>query len=215
MIKASRELAEEQSAVLGQAYPDAHCELVFDSAFTLLVATVLSAQTTDSRVNQVTPTLFDQWGDPNTMMNAPLVDLELVLRPLGMYRRRASALRGLSEDLVTKFEGVVPETRAELMSLPGVGRKTANVVLGNWFGRQEITVDTHVGRVTRRLGWSSQKDPLKVEKELWELLPDAPWTQLCHELIFHGRQICHARVPQCGACPLVQLCPSAELAEAL
>lgn len=209
MVSVSRALAEEQCLVLEQTYPQAHCELDFDSAFTLLVATVLSAQTTDARVNQVTPELFSRWPTPQALAEASTDELEEVLRPLGMYRRRATAISGLAQKLVSDFTGQVPSSRSELVSLPGVGRKTANVVLGNWFGDEEITVDTHVGRVTRRLGWATQTDPLKVERDLWALLPDAPWTMLCHQLIFHGRRICHSRNPECSKCPLQELCPSA------
>lgn len=188
-------------------YPDAHCALDFVSAFQLVVATVLSAQTTDQRVNQITPELFRRWPGPPELAGAEIRALEEVLRPLGMFRRRAAALKGLGEGLVTDFGGEVPGTRQELVRLPGVGRKTANVVLGNWFDEEQITVDTHVGRVTRRLGWTAEKDPAKVEASLWRLLPEAPWTLLCHQLIDHGRAVCRARVPACQECVLVQICP--------
>lgn len=205
----SPQLAGDVAEVLDGAYPDAHCALNFASAFQLVVATVLSAQTTDQRVNQVTPLLFERFPSPEDLAGAALVDLEEIIRPLGMYRRRASALQGLGIGLVRDFGGEVPGSREELMSLPGVGRKTANVVLGNWVGRDEITVDTHVGRLSRRLGWSSNTDPVKVEADLWRLLPEAPWTRLCHQLIEHGRDVCHSRSPECGSCVLAHMCPSA------
>ncbi len=207
----SKMIAEEGAAILAETYPDAHCELNFSNAFELLVATVLSAQTTDQRVNQVTPILFEKWPTPEAMSGASLSEIEEVVRSLGMFRRRAQALQTLSIQLVDDFDGEVPGTRNELTKLKGVGRKTANVVLGNWFGQDEITVDTHVGRITRRLGWAYGTTPDKVERELWELMPDAPWTQLCHELIFHGRRICHSRNPECAKCPLAGLCPSVVL----
>ena len=203
----SRQVAEEGAAILQLTYPQAQCELRFSSAFQLLVATVLSAQTTDERVNTVTPDLFSRWSTPAELAGADLSELEDVLRPLGMFRRRADMLKRMGDQLVYEFSGEVPGTREELVNLAGVGRKTANVVLGNWFGAQEITVDTHVGRVTTRLGWTNAKTPLAMERQLRELLPDAPWTQLCHELIFHGRRICHARKPLCADCPLLSLCP--------
>ena len=203
----SREVAQEGALILQLTYPRAHCELNFSNAFQLLTATILSAQTTDERVNQVTPELFSRWGSAAELAGAPLGDLEEVLRPLGMFRRRADMLKRLGGQLADGFAGQVPGTREELVSLPGVGRKTAHVVLGNWFGAQEITVDTHVSRVTNRLGWADAKTPLAIERQLRDLLPDAPWTQLCHELIFHGRRICHARKPLCEECPLLDLCP--------
>lgn len=192
---------------LQQTYPDAHCELDFDSPFQLLVATVLSAQTTDQRVNKVTPQLFARFPDAQALATADVETLQQMLRPLGMFRRRAQALHGLGLALTMDFGGQVPSTRQQLVTLPGVGRKTANVVLGNCFGREEITVDTHVGRVSRRLGWTANTNPEKVETDLWKLLPDAPWTTLCHQLIAHGRQVCFARSPQCAQCPLGDLCP--------
>ena len=206
-----RAQAQKVEDILAQEYPDAHCELDFTNAFELLVATVLSAQTTDQRVNTVTPKLFERWPTPGDMAGADLEDLERVVRPLGMYRRRATSLKDLSRVLVSDFGGEVPATREDLIQLSGVGRKTANVVLGNWFGAEEITVDTHVSRVTHRLGWSDASSPRAIERELWELLPDAPWTTLCHQLIFHGRRVCFARKPACGSCPVASLCPSSYL----
>ena len=210
-LEERRERAQAVELRLGEEYADAHCELDFTNAFELLVATVLSAQTTDQRVNTVTPSLFSAWPSPAEMADAPIEQLEETVRTLGMYRRRAAALKGLSQQLMEGFDGDVPGTREDLVKLPGVGRKTAHVVLGNWFGAQEITVDTHVARVTKRLGWADASTPLGIEKQLWELLPEAPWTMLCHQLIFHGRRVCFARNPACGACPVSDLCPSSYL----
>lgn len=208
-----RAKAEEVCAILAEEYADAHCELDFRNAYELLVATVLSAQTTDQRVNTITPELFERWPSPELMAEASLEDLETVVRPLGMFRRRAAALQKLSHQLLVENDGEVPSTREHLVKLSGVGRKTANVVLGNWFGEDEITVDTHVARVTRRLGWVDASSPLMIERQLWELLPDAPWTMLCHQLIFHGRRVCFARNPACRVCPVAVLCPSADLGD--
>lgn len=206
-----RPKAEMVADLLALEYPDARADLDFRDAFELLVATVLSAQTTDVRVNQVTPELFDRWPTPTRMAEAQVEQVEEVVRPLGMFRRRAKALVDLSDRLVDEYDGEVPGQRKDLVTLPGVGRKTANVVLGNWFGAEEISVDTHVARVTGRLGWTDSKNPVVIERELWALLPDANWTQLSHELIYHGRRICHARKPLCGQCVLAELCPSAGL----
>lgn len=203
-----RTQAQEVATRLRAAYPDARCELDFTSAFELLVATVLSANTTDRRVNQVTPELFGRWPSSAELSCAPVNEVEDVVRSLGMFRRRAHSLVSLSSQLEDDHGGEVPGNRDDLVALSGVGRKTANVVLGNWFGAEEITVDTHVSRVTRRLGWVDSLSPVVIEQELWELLPDAPWTQLCHELIFHGRRICRARKPACDECVVADLCPS-------
>lgn len=193
--------------ILAQAYPDARCELDFSSPFELLVATVLSAQTTDVRVNQVTPELFARFAGPKEMAAAKRSELEEILRPLGFFRAKTTSLLGLSTALVEDFAGEVPANLADLVSLPGVGRKTANVVLGNAFGVPGITVDTHVGRLSRRLGYTAETDPLKVERDLMALLPEERWTDACHRLIFHGRRCCTARRPTCEACPVAQLCP--------
>lgn len=194
---------------LALLYPDAHCALNHDGPFQLLVATVLSAQTTDARVNTVTPELFATWPDAASLAAADPDALETVLRPLGMQRTRAERLVGLGTGLVERFGGVVPRVREELVSLPGVGRKTANVVLGNAFGVPAITVDTHVGRLCRRLGWTVSKDPVRVERDLAALWEPERWTDGCHRLIEHGRAVCRARVPRCGECTLadVGLCP--------
>ena len=206
--KAAREQAAAVNAVLTAAWPDARCELDFTTPLELLVATVLSAQTTDVRVNQVTPTLFAAYPDAGAYAAARREELEEILRPLGFFRSKAAALQGLGAALVADHGGAVPATLAELVRLPGVGRKTANVVLGNAFDVPGITVDTHVGRLARRLGWTAERDPVRVEARIAELLPPEEWTMACHRLIFHGRRVCHARKPACGACVLAELCPS-------
>ncbi|VEI13160.1 endonuclease III [Trueperella bialowiezensis] len=194
---------------LAVLYPDATTDLVHANPYELLVATILSAQTTDVRVNQVTPELFARYPDPHALAGASREDLEKILRPLGFFRAKAKSLEGLGKALVEEHDAVVPATRDELMKLPGVGRKTANVVLGNAFGIPAITVDTHVGRLTRRWGWTAHKDPVKAERDLMEIMPEDNWTIDCHRIIYHGRAVCHARAPKCGACELAELCPSA------
>ncbi|SDU78753.1 DNA-(apurinic or apyrimidinic site) lyase /endonuclease III [Arcanobacterium phocae] len=196
---------------LAENYPDSACALVHRNAFELLVATVLSAQTTDARVNSVTPTLFAHFPDPTTMASAPLEVLEEILHPLGFYRAKARSLNGLANGLIERFNGVVPATLEELITLPGVGRKTANVVLGNAFGIPGITVDTHVGRLSRRWGWTRETDPVKAEMELAKILPQPQWTTICHRVIDHGRQVCHSRKPACLECPLADICPSFDI----
>lgn len=192
---------------LALAHPDAHCALDHASPFQLLVATVLSAQTTDARVNQVTPELFARYPDPPALAGAELTDLEAVLRPLGFYRVKARSLKGLGAALTHDHDGVVPAELDSLVALPGVGRKTANVVLGNAFGVPGITVDTHVGRLARRLGWTTSTNPEVVERDIAALVPPEHWVMLCHRLIFHGRRVCHARRPACEDCVLVDICP--------
>lgn len=199
------------AAELARLYPDAHCELDFTSPLQLLVATVLSAQTTDVRVNQVTPELFERYPTALALAEADRGDLEAILRPLGFFRSKATALLGLGRALTEQHDGEVPGELASLVALPGVGRKTANVVLGNAFGVPGITVDTHVGRLARRFGWTESTDAVRVERELGELFPPQDWVLLCHRLIFHGRRICFARRPACGECPLAGICPSAEV----
>ncbi|WP_413451513.1 endonuclease III [Georgenia phoenicis] len=200
--------AVEVDDVLTEEWPDARCELDFTSPFELLVATVLSAQTTDVRVNSVTPTLFRRWPGPAELAAAGQGELEEVLRPLGFFRAKATSLRGLAAALLAEHGGEVPADLDALVTLPGVGRKTANVVLGNAFGVPGITVDTHVGRLARRLGWTTNKDAVKVERDIAALVPEERWTMLCHRLIFHGRRVCHSRRPACGACVLGGMCPS-------
>ncbi len=200
--------ARRVDRLLALRYPDARCELDFTDPFTLLVATVLSAQTTDVRVNATTPELFARYPTPADLAQADPDGLEAILKPLGFFRAKARAITGLARSLVERFDGRVPGRLEDLVSLPGVGRKTANVVLGNAFGVPGITTDTHVLRLSRRLGYTTSEDPLVVERELGALLPRKDWTMACHRLIFHGRRTCHARRPACGACPVAALCPS-------
>lgn len=183
-------------------YPDAHCELVHTSAFELLVATVLSAQTTDVRVNQVTPTLFSRWPSPHALAGANEGEVSQVLRPLGMGARRATQVIGLSRGLCAHHGAEVPDDQRALEALPGVGRKTAHVVRGTWFGHSLLTVDTHVGRLARRFGWSESHTPLEVEKDVVARAGNVDLTHLSHQLIFHGRRLCTAKAPVCQECPL-------------
>jgi endonuclease-3 len=194
--------------MLAVAYPDARCELDFDNPFQLLVATVLSAQTTDKRVNLVRPRLFAAYPDPAAMAAADRAELESIIQPTGFFRAKTQALIALSAALLERFDGQVPSRLDELVTLPGVGRKTANVVLGDAFGIPGITVDTHFGRLARRFGWTDLEDPVKVEHAVGALFPRRDWTMLSHHLIWHGRRVCHARRPACGACPVARWCPS-------
>jgi endonuclease-3 len=200
--------ARKIDRVLGETYPDAKCELDFDNAFELLVVTVLSAQTTDRRVNAVRPTLFAAYPDPKAMAAAPREDLERIIGPLGFFRAKTESLLKLSAALVDTFGGQVPGNLEDLVTLPGVGRKTANVVLGNAFGIPGITVDTHFGRLIRRFGWTEETDPVKAEFAIAEIFPKRDWTMLSHHVIWHGRRVCHAKKPACGACPVAQWCPA-------
>ena len=205
--------ARRINRALAQRYPDAHCELDFAGPFELLVATVLSAQTTDVRVNLTTPELFSRFAGPAALASADPAELEQVLRPLGFFRAKTRAVQGLSVALVERFDGRVPGRLADLVTLPGVGRKTANVVLGNAFGVPGITVDTHVHRLAGRLGLALADDPAVVESELGALIERAEWTMFSHRMIFHGRRTCMARRPACGACPIAALCPSHGIGE--
>jgi endonuclease III len=200
--------ARKINRVLAETYPDAKCELDFDNAFELLVVTVLSAQTTDKRVNAVRPTLFAAYPDATTMAAAERDKLEGIIGPLGFFRQKTETLLKLSAALVERYDGQVPPKLADLVTLPGVGRKTANVVLGNAFGIPGITVDTHFGRLARRFGWTEETDPVKVEHAIGALFPKRDWTMLSHHLIWHGRRRCHAQKPACGACPVARWCPS-------
>ncbi len=200
--------ARKVNRVLAETYPDARAELDFDNPFQLLVVTVLSAQTTDRRVNAVRPTLFAAYPTPEAMAGAPREHLEQLLGPLGFFRAKTESLLKLSHALVERFDGEVPPRLDDLVTLPGVGRKTANVVLGNAFGLPGITVDTHFGRLARRLGWTTEEDPVKVEHAVGTLFPKSDWTLLSHHLIWHGRRVCHAKKPACGACPVARWCPS-------
>ena len=194
--------------VLATAYPDAHCELDFSTPLQLAVATILSAQCTDKRVNETTPELFNRYHSAVHYAAADRDELEELIRPTGFYRNKAAALIGLGAALVERFGGEVPDKLVDLVTLPGIGRKTANVILGNAFGVPGITVDTHVGRLVRRWGWTEHEDPVKVEQAIAELIPQRDWTMLSHRVIFHGRRVCHSRRPACGVCPLAVDCPS-------
>ncbi len=200
--------ARKINRVLAETYPDARTELDFDDPFQLLVVTVLSAQTTDKRVNAVRPTLFAAYPDPEAMAAAERADLEQIIGPLGFFRAKTESLLKLSQALVERYDGEVPPRLEDLVTLPGVGRKTANVVLGNAFGIPGITVDTHFGRLARRFGWTDLTDAVKVEHAVGELFPRRDWTMLSHHLIWHGRRVCHSRQPACGACPVARWCPS-------
>jgi len=193
---------------LGQQYPDVRCELDFTSPLELLMATVLSAQCTDVKVNEVTPGLFTRYPTPESLASSVLAELEEVIRPTGFFRQKAATLKGIGQRLCERFGGEVPDSMEDLVALPGVGRKTANVVLGEAFGIPSIAVDTHVLRVARRLGWTTQTDPVKVERDLMALIPKAQWTKVSQLVIWHGRRRCHARRPACGACTLATSCPS-------
>ena len=194
--------------ILTQTYPDAHCELDFSSPLQLLVATILSAQCTDKKVNEVTPAVFRRYPDAAAYAAADRVEMEDMLRPTGFFRAKTNSLITLGQALTERYGGEVPGRLEDLVTLPGVGRKTANVVLGNAFGVPGITVDTHFGRLSRRFGWTTEDDPVKVEHEVGALFPKKDWTGLSHRLIWHGRRICHSRKPACGACPVAKLCPS-------
>jgi endonuclease-3 len=193
---------------LRSAYPDATCSLAHERPFELLVATILSAQCTDARVNQVTPPLFRKFPDARAMAKASHPALEEAIRSTGFFRAKAKSLLGASRRIVEEFGGEVPRTMEELVTLPGVGRKTANVVLGNvWDAPGGVVVDTHVGRIARRLGWTRHDDPEKVETDLNGLVPKSLWVWISHALILHGRAVCTSRAPKCGACLLSQACP--------
>jgi len=198
---------------LQAAYPDAHCALDHNTPFQLAAATILSAQCTDERVNQVTPALFAQYPTPETLAVAAQEDVEALIRPTGFFRNKAKNLVGMARTLVAHHDGQLPDRMDDLVKLPGVGRKTANVLLGNAFGKNEgVVVDTHVKRLSGRLGWSQQDTPERIERDLMALFPKELWTDLSHVLIFHGRQVCGARKPQCAVCPVAADCPSAKAA---
>jgi endonuclease-3 len=200
--------ARKIDRALAETYPDARIELDFDDPFQLLVVTVLSAQTTDRRVNAVRPMLFAAYPDAAAMAAAPREHLEQIVGPLGFFRAKTDSLLKLSAALVERYDGQVPPRLEDLVTLPGVGRKTANVVLGNGFGIPGITVDTHVGRLARRFGWTEETDPVKVEHAVGDLFEKRDWVMLCHHLIWHGRRMCHAKKPACGVCPVARWCPS-------
>lgn len=193
---------------LARAYPDVECPLVHSNSFELLVAVILSAQCTDAAVNKVTPELFRRYPTAAALGGAPIAEIESIIRTLGLYRAKAKSLKRCARQLVEEFHGQVPATMAELTGLAGVGRKTANVMLGHAFDQPGIAVDTHCKRLSRRLGLTRQEDPVKIEKDLAKILPSARWTDFSHRLILHGRKICHARKPACANCELNDLCPS-------
>ncbi|WP_328689119.1 endonuclease III [Streptomyces caniferus] len=204
MVRRARRINRE----LAELYPYAHPELDFTNPFELLVATVLSAQTTDLRVNQTTPRLFAVCPTPEDMAAMDPERLEELIRPTGFFRAKTKSLLGLSAALRDRFDGEVPGRLEDLVTLPGVGRKTANVVLGNAFGVPGITVDTHFGRLARRFGWTTAEDAEKVEADVAEIFPKSEWTMLSHRVVFHGRRVCHSRKPACGACAIAPLCPA-------
>ena len=204
LVRRARRINRE----LALLYPDAHTELNFTSPLELLVATILSAQTTDKRVNLVTPVLFARYRTAADYAAADRAEMEKIIQSTGFFRAKTNSLIGLGQALCDRYAGEVPGKLADLVTLPGVGRKTANVVLGNAFGVPGITVDTHFSRLARRFGWTKQTDPVKIEQEVGALIPRSEWTILSHRLIWHGRRVCHARRPACGACGIARLCPS-------
>ena len=204
LVRRARRINRE----LAEIYPDVRTELNFTTPLELLVATILSAQTTDKLVNQVTPVLFSRYRTAADYAAADRAELEKIIQATGFFRAKANSLIGLGQALCDRYGGEVPGRQKDLITLPGVGRKTANVVLGDAFGVPGITVDTHFGRLARRFGWTTQEDPVKVEQEVGELFPRKEWTLLSHRLIWHGRRVCHSRRPACGACGIGRLCPS-------
>ena len=217
LVRRARKIYRE----LGDVYPYAKCELDFETPFQLLTAVILSAQSTDVGVNKVTPALFARYPTPADMADADPEELEALIKPTGFFHNKAKSLLGMSKALVENFNGQVPRTLEQMVTLPGVGRKTANVVLGDArdpetgepFGVPGITVDTHFGRLVRRFGWTDLEDPVKVEHAIGELFPRKDWTLLSHRIIYHGRRVCHAKKPACGACPIAKLCPSRGIGE--
>ncbi len=211
----TRETLQEKSARaiaiadhLAQAYPDVECPLVHSNSFELLVAVILSAQCTDTAVNKVTPELFRRYPTPAALSGAPITEIESVIRTLGLFRAKAKSLKRCAQQLVEEFHAQVPATMTELTHLAGVGRKTANVMLGHAFNQPGIAVDTHCKRLSRRLALTRQQEPLKIERDLAKILSPAQWTDFSHRLILHGRKICHARKPACAKCELNASCPS-------
>lgn len=206
------ERADEIWGLLREEYPDAHCELDFANPFQLAVATILSAQTTDERVNAVTPELFERFPDPESLASAPREEVEEIVRSTGFFRNKAKNIQGFARGVMAEHGGVVPRTMAELRPLPGVGRKTANVILGNAFGVDEgVVVDTHVKRLSNHLGFTTHTGPEQVEQDLMALFPTERWTMLAHLLIWHGRRVCDARAPACERCVVSHLCPSSRV----
>jgi endonuclease-3 len=204
VVRRARKINRE----LAGLYPEAHCELDFTTPLELVVATILSAQCTDKRVNMVTPILFAKYPAAADYAAADRAEVEQIIQSTGFFRAKTTSIIGLGQALCERFGGEVPPRLKDLVTLPGVGRKTANVVLGNAFGVPGITVDTHFGRLARRFGWTALDDPDKVEQEVGALFPKSEWTMLSHRLIWHGRRVCHSRRPACGACGIARLCPS-------
>jgi len=211
--KENQKAARAIYRILTKTYPDIRCELDFTNPLELIVATVLSAQCTDKRVNTVTPALFKKYKNVKAFAKADIHDIENLIFSTGFYHSKARHIKGLAVKILTDFQGEVPSTLEELITLPGVGRKTANVVLGHAFDIPGITVDTHFGRLSRRFCWTSEKDPVKVEHIVGALIPQAEWTNLSQRMIWHGRRICHSRKPACGVCPVAKLCPSVGIGE--
>lgn len=205
--------ARKMYQILRKTYPNVRCELNFETPLQLLVATVLSAQCTDKRVNMVTANLFKRYSTVDDFAEVDLRELQTLIKSTGFFRAKARNIKGLANVIINDFGGKVPKTLEELVTLPGVGRKTANVVLGHAFQTPGITVDTHFGRLSRRFGWTKEKDPVKVEFAVMELIPRREWTNLSQRMIWHGRRICFARNPACGACPLAKNCPSCGIGE--
>jgi endonuclease III len=209
---ARRRHVAKVARLLALEYPDADCELDFRTPYELLVATILSAQCTDERVNQVTPEFFAAFPDARALASADRAEVERIITPTGFFRQKAQSLQGMAQRVCEEFGGQIPDTLEALVTLPGVGRKTANVVLGYAFDIPGITVDTHVGRLARRLGWTTETNPERVEADLMQVWPRRDWTVLSQRLIWHGRRCCTARKPACARCPIARLCPSAEAA---
>ena len=209
----TRKNARAVYRILSKTYPEIRCELDFKNPLELIVATVLSAQCTDKRVNTITPALFKKYKTAKAYAGADIHQLEELVFQSGFYRAKARHIKGIGIKLLEEFNGEVPNTLEELITLPGVGRKTANVVLGHAFDIPGITVDTHFGRLSRRFGWTKEMDPVKVERIVGELIPQKEWTNLSQRMIWHGRRICHSRKPACGACPVAKLCPSVGIGE--
>ncbi len=204
LVRRARRINRELAAL----YPDAHTELDFSNPLELLVATILSAQCTDKRVNMVTPVLFARYRTAADYAAADRAEIEKIIQSTGFFRAKTTSIIGLGQALCERFGGEVPPRLKDLVTLPGVGRKTANVVLGNAFGIPGITVDTHCARLSRRFGWTTADDPVKIESEVGALFPRSEWAMLSHRLIWHGRRVCHARRPACGACGVAHWCPS-------
>ena len=209
----TRKEARAVYRILSKTYPEIRCELDFKNPLELIVATVLSAQCTDKRVNTITPALFKKYKTAKAYAGADIHQLEELVFQTGFYRAKARHIKGIGIKLLEEFNGEVPSTLEELITLPGVGRKTANVVLGHAFDIPGITVDTHFGRLSRRFGWTKEMDPVKVERIVGELIPQKEWTNLSQRMIWHGRRICHSRKPACGACPVAKICPSVGIGE--